>query len=361
MQMKPVVQENLRPGVSGMMRVKNDGQFIEACVESCIDALDELIIVWNDCTDNSAEVIERMRQRYPEKIKTYEYKYKVYSTNLTKEEYEYAKSLPEDSPHLLCNYYNFCLSKVTYQYAVKIDADQIYFTEKMNTWCDFLRFKKHKSLNVFVIIGFIIAYYYKILKKINELTKSVWHLSPSIMPYWIKKSYLSYSRFMASNYDYAIVLSGLNIVKFGNNWYVPLGQKNDKINILPPFNGAGDHLFFKVNKDCYFETLDDPFYSRLLSNRFTLIEVFHCPYKLCYGGYFWHHLNMMRPNVYDKLLSLFTSEHDRFIHIEELKNLSYKELDRIIDKEMYNIDTRSFSQFVYPYDVQNLMRNAVKG
>lgn len=31
--------------VAGIMRVKNDGMFIERCIESCIDALDELIVV----------------------------------------------------------------------------------------------------------------------------------------------------------------------------------------------------------------------------------------------------------------------------------------------------------------------------
>lgn len=45
--------------VAGIMRVKNDGMFIEKCIESCIDALDELIVVHNDCTDNSVEEIEK--------------------------------------------------------------------------------------------------------------------------------------------------------------------------------------------------------------------------------------------------------------------------------------------------------------
>ena len=40
-------------GVSGIMRVKNDGEFIAASIKSCIDALDELVVVYNDCTDNS--------------------------------------------------------------------------------------------------------------------------------------------------------------------------------------------------------------------------------------------------------------------------------------------------------------------
>lgn len=45
--------------VTGIMRVRNEGVFIKNCVESCIDALDELIIVYNDCTDNSVEEIKK--------------------------------------------------------------------------------------------------------------------------------------------------------------------------------------------------------------------------------------------------------------------------------------------------------------
>ena len=60
------------PGISGIMRVKDDGEFIEASVESCIEALDELVIVYNDCTDNSPEVIHRMGEKYPKKIKIYQ-------------------------------------------------------------------------------------------------------------------------------------------------------------------------------------------------------------------------------------------------------------------------------------------------
>ena len=105
-----VNNNKLSNGVSGIMRVKNDAEFIEASIDSCIEALDELIIVYNDCSDSSPELIYKKQKQYPEKIKVYEYSHKIYSINLTKEEYEYAKSLPSDSPHLLCNYYNFALS-----------------------------------------------------------------------------------------------------------------------------------------------------------------------------------------------------------------------------------------------------------
>ena len=45
--------KNLKNGISGLMRVKNDAELIEASINSCIDALDELIIVYNDCTDDT--------------------------------------------------------------------------------------------------------------------------------------------------------------------------------------------------------------------------------------------------------------------------------------------------------------------
>jgi hypothetical protein len=183
-------ESKLLPGVSGMMRVKNDGQFIEACVESCIDALDELIIVWNDCTDNSAEVIERMRQRYPEKIKTYEYKYKVYSTNLTKEEFEYANSLPDDSPNLLCNYYNFALSKVSYKYAVKIDADQMYFSEKLKYWCDIYRDERKDNRSLTIVIGAIVWLISMISLKISKYFRI-----RCIMPRILMNAYLCYIKY----------------------------------------------------------------------------------------------------------------------------------------------------------------------
>lgn len=41
--------KKVRPvGVSGLLRVKNDAEFLSDCIESCIDALDELIICYQD-------------------------------------------------------------------------------------------------------------------------------------------------------------------------------------------------------------------------------------------------------------------------------------------------------------------------
>ena len=117
--------------VAGIMRVRNEGNFIHDCVESCIDALDELIVVYNDCTDNSAEEIKKVAAKYPDKIRYYAYPYEVKAFNLSREEFQKIKELPEDNPHLFSSYSNFALSKVTADYALKIDADQVYFSNKL--------------------------------------------------------------------------------------------------------------------------------------------------------------------------------------------------------------------------------------
>ena len=51
------LDNNMPLGLAGIMRVKNEAGFIEQCVTSCIDALDELIIVYNDCTDDTADIL----------------------------------------------------------------------------------------------------------------------------------------------------------------------------------------------------------------------------------------------------------------------------------------------------------------
>ena len=52
------LREKRKRGVSGILRVKNDAEFVGAAIDSCIDALDELVIVYNDCTDDSPRIIK---------------------------------------------------------------------------------------------------------------------------------------------------------------------------------------------------------------------------------------------------------------------------------------------------------------
>lgn len=346
-------------GVSGIMRIKNDAQFIEASVASCISALDELIIVWNDCSDNSAEVIKEMSKRYPDKIRAFEYTPKIYSINLSREEYEYAKSLPNDSPHLLSNYYNFALSKIKYKFALKIDADQIYFPEKLKYWCDIYR-SESTAWNYKVIIGGTAWLYFKCMKNLGNKLGRLLPLYGKKIGRSLYKSYIEYAKYMITNHNSQVSLSGLNLVFVNRRWYVTKGKCTNIINILPPYNGTGDHLIFKATKDTYYEPLDSEEYNIQRSDRYSLIEQFvgdNYPIPI---GTFWFHLNTMRPQTLSKLVQVYKDYPDCFIDIEQFVNLDYyNDLDRQIDDKIASTNVRALFQFLHATDECNSITNNI--
>ncbi len=120
-----LIKKKRSHGISGFYRVKNDGDLLKSSVESHIKYLDEIIIVYNDCSDNTPEVARGLQKKYPNKIKTYEYIPKVHSVLSKKHMLELGKS-----PHSIVNFYNFTLSKTTKSIVVKIDADHVVIGHK---------------------------------------------------------------------------------------------------------------------------------------------------------------------------------------------------------------------------------------
>ena len=56
-------------------------------------------------------------------------------------------NLPKDSIHLLSGYTNYAISKVTYRYAIKIDSDQLFFSESFKKYCDAYRTEQKVRIN----------------------------------------------------------------------------------------------------------------------------------------------------------------------------------------------------------------------
>ena len=96
-------------GISGHMRVHNEGVILESSIESIINILDELIITHNDCTDESENIIIKMQKKYPNKIKVFKWNKK---------------------PFIYWDYSNFGMKKCKYRWYMKVDADQIYYIDK---------------------------------------------------------------------------------------------------------------------------------------------------------------------------------------------------------------------------------------
>ncbi len=107
-------------GISGFMRLRNEAEFLAVSIDSWILYLDELIIVYNDCQDDTESIIQDYINKYPDKIKAFHYIPVVYPQGS-----ELYKHLPSDHFQSLVNYYNFSLSKTTKKWAIKIDGDQV--------------------------------------------------------------------------------------------------------------------------------------------------------------------------------------------------------------------------------------------
>lgn len=336
-----------KPGVSGIMRVHNERDFIEPCIRSCIDALDELVIVYNDCTDGSEEVIERFRDEYPQKIKVYAYPYKILGVGLTDEEYAYAKTLPLDSPHLLCNYYNFALSKVTYQYAVKIDADQMYFTEVLQDYCNFCRQPSVYLKPLSVCIGRLFQLYLSFYRALSIKSNCVLPLMPVWLSRYIGKHYQAYAKKMLLEDKACLSFSGINVVYENDEPYVCMGLKSDYFNILPPFNGEGDHVLFKVSTDTFYRPFDMAYYKSQSNTTHALIEIFIHPYRIMPVDFAWLHLNAQRINYRDKVLQIKREKPQAFIPLKRFVNMSYRQILKCADTKMFTLFQRVLFSFMF--------------
>lgn len=341
-------------GVSGIMRVKNDAEFIAGSIESCIDALDELVVVYNDCTDNSAEVIETMRQKHPDKIRVFEYPYKVFGAGLTKEEYEYAKSLPDDSPSLLCNYYNFALSKVRCKYAIKIDADQIYFKENLKKWCNLVR--QGNEVEGSYMLGKIFHYYFLAYRYFSLKFKIRLPFMPEWLSKTIKPHYEKFALEQMIKGKACLSFSGLNVYK-DNLWYVTLGLKNNALNVLPPFNGENDHLLFKVSDQTYYRKFDMDYYNLISNSSYSLIEEFVHPYKPMFMGFCWFHMNAMRSRFKKQVLSVKQSNPEAFERIDTFLKYNYRTVERKADKRIHSLYQRVLFSFIYNADKRSIASN----
>ena len=275
------LKEERPVGVSGLLRAKNDAEFMSDSIESCIDVLDELIICYQDCTDNAPEIIREKQQKYPDKIKVYYYAPPVLCHGLTEEEKKYAFSLPDSSIHKLCNYYNYTLSKATYRYAMKIDSDQIYFADKLKRYCDAYREENKITLSP----GDYFAKYYNKLY-IRLMIKYPFLISfdlflkiPAIRNLIIRK-YEGYLIKEIINNKYALLMSGINI------GYEQGELKICRLNNLL-FNGEADHLIFCITEDTFYTTL---------AGYRSPIEIMRYDQRILPGGWFWYHLQCMKKN-----------------------------------------------------------------
>lgn len=337
---------NLKNGLSGFIRAKNEARFLSTCIDSCIDSLDELIVVYNDCSDNTEEILAEKLKQYPEKLKVYPFNNNILSHNLSKEEFEYAISLPEDSVRLHSTQCNYALSKVSYKFAMKIDPDQVYFADEIAKWRDVCGMIKVKKARFDFILGWFFMMYISLYRRISvKIGNPCLFMIPDWLIDFFKKYYSEYIRWRLQKGRIAVSFSGINLF-YDGLWSIPF----DKFNVHPPYNGEGDTLLFKVS--------DKTFFSRIYDKEkrpYTVVERFNHPYKVVVAeAPIWFHLHANRPYCYDKVKKTKEEFPELFVSPDDFVNMTYGEVHDKMDSKVPNLFQRILFALVHKMGVQTI-------
>ncbi|WP_348525225.1 glycosyltransferase [Luteimicrobium album] len=110
--------------LSAMVRVRDEEEFLETALESIEPAVDEIVVVDNLSTDGTPEIIRRLREKYPAKVRAFTYPHTIARYG---EENATLAASPGGmaSPRLLANYYNWCLERCTQGFVLKWDGDMV--------------------------------------------------------------------------------------------------------------------------------------------------------------------------------------------------------------------------------------------
>ena len=239
-------------GLTGHLRAKNEALSVGQCIESCIDFLDELIITYNDSEDETAEIIQKYADKYPNKIRAYHYKTNVVVNTWT----EFGKDQNQDttsfrdsnSIHNPANYYNFGYTKTSYRYYVKIDADQIYFTEKMLKIKQMIFDQRRNGFN---------KIFNKILVKLPYIISN---LHKKIMRRLFITKYLciNFKKFLSDMLmaDAIFMISGINVWTDGQEILFQTQVSKATPYIINGF--AGDHVIWTPNSEVRY--YQDPYH-----------------------------------------------------------------------------------------------------
>lgn len=112
--------ERRRPGLSAMMRVKNEGQFLAYAVASIADWHDEIcLFLQGEQEDDTAEVAMQLEAQYPGKVKVFKYEFDSVPNGPGHDRQ------PRGSVYERAYFYNWCLSLTSCEFADKWDGDMI--------------------------------------------------------------------------------------------------------------------------------------------------------------------------------------------------------------------------------------------
>jgi hypothetical protein len=115
------------PGISAFMRVKNGADFIETTIRSHLPHLDEIVVVMNQCSDDTPAILMRLQEEFgSEHLRLFHYLPKVFAPGSEGHARE-----PAASPHSFVTMSNFALAQTRCRIAVKLDDDHLAMGERL--------------------------------------------------------------------------------------------------------------------------------------------------------------------------------------------------------------------------------------
>lgn len=110
----------MRPlGLSAFVRCKNEEEYIVASLTSCYRVFDEIVVVLNNSTDRTREILQDLITDHP-KIRVLDY-----NAECAPAGHGYRELVAQAPERSLAKYYNWCLEQTTYSHVCKWDGDMI--------------------------------------------------------------------------------------------------------------------------------------------------------------------------------------------------------------------------------------------
>jgi glycosyltransferase involved in cell wall biosynthesis len=108
------------PGISAFMRIRNGADFLEATIRTHLEAYDEIVAVYNQCTDDTPAILARLAAEVGPRLRVFHYLPRVSPAGS-----EGHARTPGDAPESLVTYSNFALAQTRHTWAVKLDDDHL--------------------------------------------------------------------------------------------------------------------------------------------------------------------------------------------------------------------------------------------
>ena len=102
------------------MRIRNGAYALEAAIRSHIRHFDEIVALYNRCTDETPNILGRLAAEFGPKLRVYHYLPEVFPPGS-----DGHRTVPANSPRSLVAYYNAALSLTRFSHATKLDDDHV--------------------------------------------------------------------------------------------------------------------------------------------------------------------------------------------------------------------------------------------